>query len=56
MLFGAGFIVCIAGGVRIAFLYQLNTTFDKTWLSYPTWVCGTIELYLGIVSTPLRLM
>jgi hypothetical protein len=51
MLFGAGFIVCFAGAVRIYFFYQLNTTYDKTWLSYPTWICGTLELYLGIVST-----
>jgi hypothetical protein len=50
MLFGAGFIVCIAGAVRIYFFYQLDTTYDKTWLSYPTWICGTLELYLGIVS------
>src|SRR5258708_500681 len=49
MLFGAGFIVCIAGGVRILYSYQLNSSFDKTWLFHPTWICGTIELYLGIV-------
>ena len=49
MLFSTGFIVCIAGGVRIAFFYQLNTAYDKTWLLYPTWICGTLELYLGIV-------
>jgi hypothetical protein len=51
MLFGAGFIVCFAGAVRIYFFYKLNTTYDKTWLLYPTWICGTLELYLGIVST-----
>lgn len=53
MLFGAGFIVCIAGTVRIKYAYQLNTGYDKTWLFYPTWICGTIELYVGIVSTSL---
>jgi hypothetical protein len=52
MLFGAGFIVCIAGGIRIKYGYLLTTGYDKTWLFYPTWICGTIELYLGIVSTP----
>jgi hypothetical protein len=52
ILFGAGFIVCIAGGVRIKYTYELNTQYDKTWLFYPTWICGTIELYLGIVSIP----
>jgi hypothetical protein len=50
ILFGAGFIVCIAGAARIVYTYQLNTSYDKTWLFYPTWICGTIELYLGIVS------
>jgi len=54
MLFGTGFIVCIAGAVRIYYFYQLNTTYDKTWLSYPTWICGTLELYLGIVSISLN--
>ena len=53
-LFGAGFIVCIAGGVRIAWMYQLDTAYDKTWLAYPTWIAGTIELYLGIVSLCLK--
>lgn len=56
LLFGAGFVVCIAGGVRIYFTYQLNTTYDKTWLAYPTWIAGTIELYLGIVSTVFPLL
>jgi hypothetical protein len=51
LLFGAGFIICIAGSFRIAYTYELNTTYDKTWLAYPTWISGTIELYLGIVST-----
>jgi hypothetical protein len=55
LLFGAGFVVCIAGGVRIYYMYQLNTTYDKTWLAYPTWIAGTIELYLGIVSTVFSL-
>jgi hypothetical protein len=50
MLFGAGFIVCIAAGVRMSYTWQLNTTYDKTWLAYPVWIAGTIELYLGIVS------
>lgn len=53
VLFGAGFIVCIAGAARIVYTYQLNTSYDKTWLFYPTWICGTIELYLGIVSNEI---
>ncbi len=54
LLFGAGFIICIAGSFRIAYTYQLNTTYDKTWLAYPTWISGTIEMYLGIVSIILK--
>lgn len=50
ILFGAGFIVCIAGGVRMKYTWELTTEYDKTWLFYETWICGTIELYLGIVS------
>ncbi len=50
LLFGAGFIICIAGAIRIGYTYMLNTTYDKTWLAYPTWISGTIEMYLGIVS------
>ena len=56
MLFGAGFIVCIAAGVRMSYTWQLNTTYDKTWLAYPVWIAGTIELYLGIVSVLLLIL
>jgi hypothetical protein len=54
LLFGAGFVICIAGSFRIAYTYQLNTTYDKTWLAYPAWIAGTVELYLGIVSIILN--
>lgn len=54
LLFGAGFVICIAGSFRIAYTSQLNTTYDKTWLAYPTWISGTVELYLGIVSVNLN--
>lgn len=50
MLFGAGFVVCIAAAVRMSYVWQLNTTYDKTWLAYPVWIAGTFELYIGIVS------
>jgi hypothetical protein len=56
MLFGAGFIVCFAAGFRISYMYDLNTTYDKTWLAFPSWVCGTVELYLGIVQHSLFLL
>lgn len=49
ILFAVGFIVCISGVLRTAYTYQLSTTYDKTWLAYPTWISGTVELYLGIV-------
>lgn len=51
-LFGAGLIVCIAGTVRIYYTYRTTTTFDRTWVSYPLWISGTLELDIGIVSEP----
>lgn len=50
MIFGAGFIVCFAGAVRIYFTYQLTITYDKSWAAYPEWIAATLEMYCGIVS------
>ncbi|KAK2841576.1 hypothetical protein FQN49_006122 [Arthroderma sp. PD_2] len=52
-LFGAGFIVCIAGCFRAYFLHKLNTAYDKTWAGYPLWISGTIEMYLGVIAASL---
>ena len=49
MLFGAGFLVTIAGIVRSIYTYKLTTTFDKTWNGYPVWLASSVELYVGIV-------
>lgn len=54
VLFGAGFIVCIAGCFRAYFLHKLNTSYDKTWAGYPLWISGTIEMYLGVVCSSQR--
>lgn len=49
-IFGAGFVVCIAGCFRIYYAYKTTSTFDRTWVSYGLWVSGVLELYIGIVS------
>lgn len=49
LLFGAGFAVCIAGSVKTYYVHAYNVSYDKTWDSYPVWISGTIELYLGVV-------
>jgi len=49
-IFGAGFVVCIAGCFRIYYSYQTTSTFDRTWVSYGLWISGVLELYIGIVS------
>lgn len=53
LLFGAGFGVCIAGGVRAYYTYRLNIAHDKTWEAYYLWISGTVELYVGVVCNPL---
>ncbi|EFR02424.1 integral membrane protein [Nannizzia gypsea CBS 118893] len=53
ILFSAGFIVCIAGCFRAYFLHKLNTSYDKTWVGYPLWIAGTIEMYLGVIAASL---
>jgi hypothetical protein len=50
VLFGVGFIVCIAAAFRMYFIYEMNINYDKTWWAYPSVIAGTLELYLGIVS------
>lgn len=48
-LFGAGLIVCAAGIVRIFYAWKTTSTFDRTWVSYPLWISGVLELDIGIV-------
>lgn len=50
MLFGAGFIVCVAGCVRTYYTWRATSTYDRTWESYGVWISSMIELYVGIVS------
>ncbi|EFR00141.1 integral membrane protein [Nannizzia gypsea CBS 118893] len=50
LLFGAGFGVCIAGGVRAYYTYRLNIAHDKTWEAYYLWISGTVELYVGVIG------
>jgi hypothetical protein len=50
MLFGAGFLVCAAGGARTWFTYMLTSSFDATWYGYRASLSSSVELYIGIVS------
>lgn len=50
LLFGTGFIVCLAGVVRTYYFYRATINYhDITWDAYPVWLAAGIELYLGIV-------
>jgi hypothetical protein len=53
VIFGAGFVVCVAGICRIYFTYKATSTYDRTWESYGLWISAVLELYIGIVSQPL---
>ena len=50
LLFGVGFIVCVAGAVRIYFAWIATSTYDRTWTSYGLWIASILELNLGIVG------
>lgn len=50
VLFGAGFLVCVAGAVRSYYTYVELVSPDITWNTYYVWISGTVELYVGIVS------
>jgi hypothetical protein len=51
LLFGIGFVVCLAGIVRTYYMYKATAGYhDVTWDAYPAWLGTAVELYLGIVS------
>ncbi|KAF7864141.1 uncharacterized protein EAF02_010109 [Botrytis sinoallii] len=49
-LFGAGFLVCVAGAVRTYYTYVELISPDMTWDTYYVWISGTVELYVGIIG------
>ncbi|KAH6716762.1 integral membrane protein [Leptodontidium sp. MPI-SDFR-AT-0119] len=53
VLFGFGFISCIAGIVRTYYMYEVTTGWDQTWRSYPVWVTSSLELYIGIICASI---
>ncbi|KAH7314208.1 integral membrane protein [Rhexocercosporidium sp. MPI-PUGE-AT-0058] len=53
MLFGFGFISCIAGVVRTYYMYEVTTGWDQTWRSYPVWITSSLELYIGIICASI---
>ncbi|KAH6654632.1 hypothetical protein BKA67DRAFT_658915 [Truncatella angustata] len=54
-LFGAGFLACAAGIVRIYFSWIMTTTtnHDTTWNSWAVWLASGIELYVGIICASI---
>jgi hypothetical protein len=54
MLFGAGFVVCLAGVVRTVYMYRVTDGYyDVTWDAFPVWLSTAVELYIGIVCTSI---
>ncbi|CAL3969972.1 hypothetical protein PZA11_007494 [Diplocarpon coronariae] len=53
LLFGFGFISCIAGIIRTYFMYEVTTGWDQTWRSYPVWITSALELYIGIICASI---
>ncbi|KAF7941159.1 hypothetical protein BELL_0186g00100 [Botrytis elliptica] len=49
-LFGAGFLVCVAGAVRTYYTYLELVSSDVTWDTYYVWISSTVELYVGIIG------
>jgi hypothetical protein len=43
LLFAAGGIVCIEGGVRTYYTYLETSSFDQTWAAYPVWLFGPAD-------------
>lgn len=49
-LFGVGICVLIASVLKTIYIYQAFVySFDETWVGWPTWICGAIEIALGII-------
>jgi len=53
MIFGAGFIVCVAGVIRVYYAYKTTSTYDRTWEAYGLWISGVLELDIGLVRQPI---
>jgi hypothetical protein len=50
LLFGAGFIVSIVGGIRTVYTYRVTVSNDRSWDIFPVYITASVELYVGIVS------
>jgi hypothetical protein len=47
-----GIVVTAAGAVRTYYIWKaLIASYDETWLAYPLYICATVEIDLGVVST-----
>lgn len=56
LLFSMGLLVTLAGAARTVYLYQVTSSFDKTWKVFPVYIASTVELYIGIVSSKPHLV
>ncbi|WP_214293719.1 hypothetical protein, partial [Escherichia coli] len=45
VIFGAGFVVIVAGCVKAYYTYEITISSDKTWFANPVWISCSVELY-----------
>jgi len=49
-LFALGAVVVAVSTLKSIFLHQtFDHTYDVTWVGWPTWICGALEIALGIL-------
>lgn len=49
-LLSLGFVVTGVGCLRTYYIWKWIVSYDLSWTAYPLYVCGTIEVDLGIVG------
>jgi hypothetical protein len=52
-IFATGFLVCVAGTIRLYYSISTNLSHDSTWEGFNLWTWETAELDLGIVCASL---
>ncbi|KAL8779319.1 MAG: hypothetical protein Q9213_006999 [Squamulea squamosa] len=54
LLFGMGFIVCIAGIVQVYYVdVALKGSYDETWDGWPLWVASAVQVDVGILCVSI---
>ncbi|KAH8778273.1 hypothetical protein F5882DRAFT_440670 [Hyaloscypha sp. PMI_1271] len=49
IIFGAGFLVCVAGALRLYYSITTDKSPDTPWEGFSLWIWESIEINLGIV-------